>query len=68
MMKVVKPKKIYTEPSLVGFFKAYFTLGAGDWSHVAYVTCGSCDARFEQGIHSASNWVVCPCCEVKNVW
>lgn len=66
--RIVAPKWFFVEPSKAGFFKAFFTLGAADWSNVAYVTCGDCGAKFEQYIDSRSNWAVCDCCGAKNVW
>lgn len=65
---IVKPRKVYTRPAVSGFFKAWLTLGAADWSQLAEVRCGHCDAWFEKVIHSQSNWVECSCCGAKNVW
>lgn len=68
MIPYVRAKKVSSEPALIGFFAAFFTLGAGDWNDNFTITCGKCNWKFEKRMHSHSKIAKCTCCGVQNRW
>lgn len=68
MKPYVKAKKVWSEPAISGFFKAWLTLGAADWNHNFTITCGKCEFKFEKIMHSQCEITECPCCGIINRW